>query len=204
MSRRLQRALDGELSVHELNPEEAAQLRAIERTTARVLSQLPEPQINSWEEVRRRLARTLPGRRKEGWLAWLVEPRQLSVRWRPAYVLVAAVLLAVLAVLRISGGRNSALPTPRAQQVLVQFRLEAPGANQVALAGDFTGWKPAYTLRKSSSGVWTVVVPLDAGVHDYAFVVDGRRWIPDPVAPAVADGFGGMNSRLAVLTPDTR
>jgi hypothetical protein len=39
-------------------------------------------------------------------------------------------------------------------------------------------------------------------VHDYAFIVDGERWIADPMAPAVADGFGGLNSRIAVLPPD--
>jgi 1,4-alpha-glucan branching enzyme len=128
----------------------------------------------------------------------------LAFRWRPAYALAAAALLvAVLVGTRFFGGNSSTL-VATGQQVLVQFRLEAPDADQVNLAGDFTEWKPAHSLRKSSGGVWTVVVPLDPGVHDYAFVVDGQRWIPDPLAPAVADGFGGMNSRLAVLTPDTR
>jgi len=47
-----------------------------------------------------------------------------------------------------------------------------------------------------------VVVPLSPGVHDYSFIVDGNRWTPDPTAPARADGFGGMNSRIAVLASD--
>ena len=52
-------------------------------------------------------------------------------------------------------------------------------------------------------GVWTITVPLTQGVHDYAFVVDGRQWIPDPYAPRVDDGFGGTNSRLTLLLPET-
>ena len=43
----------------------------------------------------------------------------------------------------------------------------------------------------------------DGSVHDYAFVVDGREWVPDPYAPGIGDGFGGINSRLTLLSPDT-
>jgi len=89
-------------------------------------------------------------------------------------------------------------------QVLVQFRLDAPQASEVALAGEFTEWQPIYPLKRSEPGIWTVVVPLEPGIHDYAFIVDGERWLPDPMAPAVEDGFGGLNSRIAVLTPDRR
>jgi len=46
------------------------------------------------------------------------------------------------------------------------------------------------------------VVPLEAGVHDYAFVVDGEVWTPDPLATSVDDGFGGENSRLSLLPPE--
>jgi hypothetical protein len=56
-------------------------------------------------------------------------------------------------------------------------------------------------MTRTGPGVWTVVVPLEPGIHNYAFIVDGERWVPDPNAPAVDDGFGGMNSRLAVLAP---
>ena len=48
----------------------------------------------------------------------------------------------------------------------------------------------------------TITVPLTQGVHDYAFVVDGQQWVPDPYAPQINDGFGGTNSRLALLPPD--
>jgi hypothetical protein len=204
MSSRVQQALDGELSVHELNPAETADLKKLQATITGVLDTLPDPRIDTWSAVRRRLTETPAAPGRAGVLEWLLQPRPLAIHWRPAYGLAAALLLiATLIVPRIRR-TDPTVPAATAQQVFVQFRLEAPAANQVSLAGDFTEWKPAYSLRRSNSGVWTVVVPLDPGIHDYAFVVDGQRWVPDPLAPAVSDGFGGMNSRLAILTPDAR
>jgi 1,4-alpha-glucan branching enzyme len=86
----------------------------------------------------------------------------------------------------------------------VQFRLEASGARHVSLAGTFTNWKPVYELHETAPGLWAITLPLPAGVHDYSFVVDGMRWIPDPYAPQIQDGFGGTSSRLALMTPAMR
>jgi len=46
--------------------------------------------------------------------------------------------------------------------------------------------------------VWTATLTLPVGQHQYAFVVDGQRWVPDPGAPAVDDGFGRRNSVLTL------
>jgi hypothetical protein len=46
--------------------------------------------------------------------------------------------------------------------------------------------------------VWTATITLPAGQHQYAFVVDGQQWVPDPAAPAVDDGFGRRNSVLTL------
>ncbi|HEX6313615.1 MAG TPA: glycogen-binding domain-containing protein [Gemmatimonadaceae bacterium] len=140
--------------------------------------------------------------RRTGMFDWLWRPRPVAVAWRPAYGLAAAVLLAVVVIAKASRPDQGLLPGP--SQVLTQFMLNAPDAREVSLAGDFTSWQPAYTMTRSEQGVWTVVVPLDPGIHQYSFVVDGERWVPDPSAPAVNDGFGGLNSRIAVLTPDAR
>jgi 1,4-alpha-glucan branching enzyme len=115
----------------------------------------------------------------------------------------------VLALLFVAPWRSSgdgAGPTAEAAQgnaapVYVQFRLQVESANSVALAGSFTEWLPAYPLQQSADGVWTIVLPITPGVHDYVFVVDGERWVPDPYAPHVDDGFGGTNSRLTLLAP---
>jgi hypothetical protein len=53
-------------------------------------------------------------------------------------------------------------------------------------------------VRTGASGIWAATLILPAGQHQYAFVVDGARWVADPSAPAVDDGFGRQNSVLAL------
>jgi hypothetical protein len=134
-------------------------------------------------------------------LEGLWRPRQVSFGLRPAYaVAVAMVALLIVVVPRGTGpdhaGADLAAAAP---PVFVQFRLDAAGASNVMLAGSFTEWQPEYELVETQPGVWTVLVALQPGVHDYAFIVDGETWVADPAAPAVDDGFGGSNSRLALL-----
>jgi hypothetical protein len=155
-------------------------------------------------EESERAASAVKGR---SWLERLWTPRPIVLNWRPAYSF--AMAAAAIAFVIAPPGVQQQVPVPTAamangKTVLVQFRLDAPRAKQVSLAGDFTNWQPAHKLIRSEPGVWTIVVPLSPGVHDYAFVVDDGRWTPDPMAPAIADGFGGSNSRLAVLEPDPR
>ena len=81
--------------------------------------------------------------------------------------------------------------------VRVQFVLVAPKAKSVAVVGDFNDWNPSATPLASASGMWSSEVVVPAGRHDYAFVVDGARWIADPSAPrAPADELGGGYSVL--------
>ena len=131
-------------------------------------------------------------------------PRQVSIR--PAYALVAAgacaLLLWFVLVPSPASTRQPAPPTANDERVFVQFRLETDAA-RVQLAGSFTNWELRYDLHQASPGVWTITVPLSAGVHDYAFIVDGQHWIPDPYAAHISDGFGGTNSRLTLLSPET-
>ena len=42
----------------------------------------------------------------------------------------------------------------------------------------------------------SVSLPLTAGRYEYAFVVDGKRWIADPSLPTAHDEFGGEHSVL--------
>jgi hypothetical protein len=207
MNRQVQSALDGELAPSALTPQEAEEYRHLNALIGGVLRRVPDetaPDLTSRVLTRISAAEAaLPGRRH--WRDWLWKPRAIQLQWRPVYALaVVALLTAALAVnaplSRLWPGSGAAFD----RQVLVQFRLEAAQAQAVSLAGDFTDWRPLYTMIQSTPGVWTVVVPLDPGVHEYAFIVDGHLWLADPMAPAVRDGFGGVNSRIAVLTPDGR
>lgn len=143
---------------------------------------------------------------------WLVRP----ARWAlpPLATIAAAAGLVVCGALGgawASRARTgaSAPPTPPAVAAaaaegdprVVRFVLVAPGAAQVALVGDFNGWDAARTPMRpgGAPGMWTVELPVSAGRHVYAFVVDGTRWVADPAAPlAPEDGFGSRNSVLVV------
>lgn len=210
MDNRIQKALDGELPRSTLTPAELARLIAAEAEIGAVLRAVPrQPLPDLAPAIMQRIAaaeaaRTAvsaaegPAARLRMTLGWIWQPRQISFGWRPAYAFAAAAMLVMMLVI----GRETAPVTDGAQPVLTQFLLSAPDAQQVMLAGDFTGWQPAHSMTRTGPGVWTVVVPLEPGVHSYAFVIDGDHWVPDPNAPAVSDGFGGLNSRLAVLAPD--
>lgn len=86
----------------------------------------------------------------------------------------------------------------------IRFTLEAPGASTVAVTGDFLEWRPeGVPLSRLPSGEWAGEIRMPAGVHHYAFVVDGREWMADPATSSrVEDGFGHENSLLIVPAAD--
>ena len=62
------------------------------------------------------------------------------------------------------------------------FKLHAPDATQVFVAGCFNDWNPtADPLRLRGDGTWTCSLMLEPGEHEYRFVVDGV-WCDDPMA----------------------
>jgi hypothetical protein len=134
-----------------------------------------------------------------GALRWLTRARPVAVS--PLGVLGAAAAVAVLIV-------GSAAVAPRLLDVgtttrieVVRFVLAAPGANDVALVGDFNDWDPAATpLRRTGrTGVWVVDVPLAPGRHEYGFLINGHEWRPDPAAPRAAENeYGPPNSVVMV------
>lgn len=209
MEKRIHRALDGELAREQLTPAEAAALAEAEAEIDAISRAIPtDPLPDLAPGVMRRIAEAESRRTAAAGgrgsaplgrlLGWFWKARPVSLAWRPAYGFAAALVVALF----VMAGRESA-PVPNASPtVFTQFLLNAPEAQEVSLAGDFTNWEPSYHLTRSGPGVWTVVVPLEPGIHNYSFVVDGERWVPDPNAPAFDDGFGGLNSRLAVLAAD--
>jgi len=210
---RIHACLDGDLRRSDLSAAELEELVALERDLApadwfagsippidlrvSVLERLPEsPDPLPWHER----ARASVQRRWAGFWA----PRRFSFEIRPAFAFAMVCCLAL-----VSAGifRGLGLEAPVAatdeeiRPVLVQFRLDAPDASTVSLAGSFSGWDAAIELRQSAPGVWTATVPLRPGVHDYLFLVDSAEWVTDPLVHPVEDDFGGMNSRLLLTTP---
>lgn len=81
----------------------------------------------------------------------------------------------------------------------VDFKISAPRANWVGVAGDFNGWKPdSLVAKKDKKGVWKAQAAVSAGTHEYKFVVDGS-WIVDPgCSRRAVNSFGTENSVLLV------
>jgi len=167
--------LDGDITLADLPSE----LRVEGEAALRLLAAVDRTEI-SMPAVTWRVMATLERRRRR-FLPWLLAPA----------LAIAAALVIWL---------RPTAPAPTAALVTVRFVLVAPDAKQVSLAGTFNQWDAHVTplVRTGATGVWTATLTLPAGQHQYAFVVDGVRWVPDPGAPAVDDGFGRRNSVLTL------
>lgn len=88
------------------------------------------------------------------------------------------------------------------EPIVVRLQLQAPQADSVAVVGDWNEWNTnAHPLRDSDGdGVWEVEIEVRPdSEYRYQFVIDGRKWVPDPSSPiTVDDGFGGENSVLNI------
>jgi 1,4-alpha-glucan branching enzyme len=89
--------------------------------------------------------------------------------------------------------------TPFSNLVKVEFSLEAPHAQSVKLAADFTDWENlALDMVKLTDGDWFATVPLSPGTYSYRFIVDGE-WRDDPHAPTrEPNPFGTVNAVVKV------
>ena len=139
-----------------------------------------------------------PGRRL---IDWLGRPRAVTLRLRPVWTLaLAAGLTAVLVLQWPRGG-----PTPGVAQGIANFVGQFPGAQSVEVVGSFNDWSRGmlHLNDDDGDGIWHVKAVLPAGQHEYMFVVDGERWVPDPLAGRyVDDGFGaGQQNSVLIVRP---
>lgn len=81
----------------------------------------------------------------------------------------------------------------------VEFKLYAPQAKKVNLAGSFNNWDArGINAKKDSKGNWSVKLSLKPGRHEYKFLVDGS-WINDPRCNScVSNSFGTQNCIMDV------
>ena len=148
-------------------------------------------------------------------------PLDLQTRARWSFSLSLAPALAAAAVIFAIGlGLGAFLLSPRvgaapppvaqvtpttdaaAQTRLVEFVLVAPRAAHVSLVGEFNGWDATATPMRHTNrgdGTWSVSVPLGAGRHVYAFVVDDSTWVPDPQAPLAPEKWYGERNSVVVV-----
>jgi predicted carbohydrate-binding protein with CBM48 len=155
-----------------------------------------------------RLMRRIRGeprpRRRAGLAGWLRQPPALELSLASAAI-AAVILLGIGMALGVA--LRAPVRTPgtglagiTGEVHIVRFVHVAPGASRVAVVGDFNGWDPDATpMQRDGHSAWTASVPVPAGRHVYAFMVDGDHWMPDPASPlAPEDGFGTRNSVIVV------
>lgn len=169
------------------------------RTTLELIVQELQAPVRLDESFDRRVMvrvrRMYAERRPRGVAGWIAAAA--SVTRRPAYA--AALAAGVVAVVTV--GMLRSRPQTVAGPIPVQFVLVAPEARSVAVVGDFNNWGLGDTalVAENHNGVWSVSAPVPAGVHRYAFLVNGKQWVADPTAPrASGDDFGQPSSALVV------
>ena len=187
------RVLDGELPPEVLTPAQRAELDRLERVA---LALAQPPAVSVADRVMAEVRRPVPSLTQRI-TQWLAERHTITISVRPAWSLALAVVLAAIAIMP---GRGRG-PVLGSEEGIAQFVGRFPDAKSVEVVGSFTDWRPgAVVLRdEDHDGVWRGAVVLPVGQHEYMFVVDGERWVTDPLAGRyVDDGFGRQNALLIV------
>jgi Glycogen recognition site of AMP-activated protein kinase len=199
---RLQEALDGERDPGEL-PSDLREAYTRLMTASRLLSATPKLSVAArvMAEVRRFPAPEINPMRRA--VRWLGRPTAITLRLRPVWTLALAAGLTALLLLPIGSGS----PTPGVAEGVAKFVGHFPGARSVEVVGSFNDWsRGALALNDDDGdGIWHADAVLPAGQHEYMFVVDGERWVADPLAGRyVDDGFGaGQQNSLLIVRPAT-
>ena len=88
------------------------------------------------------------------------------------------------------------LQEKRLQRIAFRCRSGANAAD-VAVAGDFTEWKPV-AMRQKRSGLYTAVFALRPGRYECKFLIDGQ-WLADTENDCWAvNPYGTVNSVIIV------
>jgi len=97
---------------------------------------------------------------------------------------------------------SSKMKKPAEKIYIVKFIYESKNAENIAVVGDFNNWSKSDVLmqRIDSTGFWTAEIRLSEGIYKYMFLVDGKKWMPDPLSRIkVKDSLGNEGSLLVLL-----
>lgn len=126
-----------------------------------------------------------------------------SVRLSPVSAFAMAASLAIFVATASFSVARRPLAVAHVDTVhVVRFALADADARRVMLVGTFNQWsKDATPLVAGENGTWSITVPLGAGRHEYAFVVqdaNGERWVADRFGQRVRDDYGVESSVVSV------
>lgn len=82
----------------------------------------------------------------------------------------------------------------------VTFFVNASAAKRVNIVGSFNQWDKDKSALSGpdSDGIWKITLPLLEERYEYLFLIDGEKWLLDPVMPSIDDGLGGRNSVIHI------
>ncbi len=193
---RIHQVLDGELAADAV-PSELRRAVVQLAAAAGLLAAPPASPAASLESrVMAEIRRPVPSRAHR-LMRWLVTPRAIILRVRPAWSVAFAAVVAALTLFTADDGG----PELAEHEGIAQFVGQFPEAQSVHVVGTFNDWRPGSIALEDQDhdGVWRATVVLPAGTYEYMFVVDGERWVPDHLAERlVADDFGRENSVVIV------
>jgi hypothetical protein len=199
---RLQEALDGERDPGGLPADlREAYTRLI--AAAQLLTATPPVSVAArvMAEIRQNPAQVHREGQVRRLVHWMGRPLAVTVRLRPVWTLALAAGLATI--LLLPSGPDG--PSPGVAEGVAKFVGHFPGARSVEVVGSFNDWsRGALALNDDDhNGIWQADAVLPAGQHEYMFVVDGERWVADPLAGRyVDDGFGaGQQNALLIVRP---
>lgn len=192
---RIHQALEGEIPRDSLGPELRRAVEELERAAAALRADPLPPLPSVAERVMTAIREPRPSTvRRLG--RWLAAPQALTFRVRPVWTLAAAAALTAV----LLTGREPG-PALGAEEGIADFVGRFPGARSVEVVGSFNDWRPGATVLRDADhdGVWRAALVLPSGQHQYMFIVDGERWVTDPLAGRyVDDGYGRQNAVLIV------
>jgi len=200
---RLQEALDGERDPGTL-PVDLREAYARLMGAANLLQTIPATSVAARvmaeiHDLKPEVENVRPARRV---VRWLSRPRAVTLRLRPAWTLALAAGLAAILLMPTQPTNG---PTAGPHEGIAQFVGHFPGARSVEVVGSFNDWSRGslHLQDENHDGIWHAAAVLPAGPHEYMFVVDGERWVPDPLAGRyVDDGFGaGRENSLLIVRP---
>lgn len=85
-----------------------------------------------------------------------------------------------------------ALTVPKQDLVNIVFTWNF-GGQEAYLVGSFTGWTERLLMKKVGGNEFSLLHPLERGVHQYKFIVDGNwRFAGDQ--PTMRDNQGNINN----------
>jgi hypothetical protein len=182
IDRSMQEVLDGERDPSTLAPD---QREGYDRLTDAVRMLQTPPALSVESRVMAEIRRT--------------KPLAKTLRLVPGWTLALAAALAAVLFLPVEPSPRSGITAAGATQFVGHF----PGARSVEVVGSFNDWSRGVLPLQDDNhdGIWHGTVVLPRGQHEYMFVVDGERWVADPLAERyVDDGFGiGRENALLIV-----